>query len=204
LEFFQNMSARAIENNRDAVRAGLRAIVYQPIDLLKPDRTNPIKHTKKQITQIARSIGEFGFNVPILIDADLKVIAGHGRLLAARQLELSEVPTIALEHLTPEEAKAFAIADNRLAELSTWDDRLLGERLGELSRLNLDFSLDVTGFQIPKIELLIEGAPPQPDPADKLSRAPLVPPVSRPGDLWHLGPHRIYCGNADDRGRITY
>ena len=118
------------------------------------DPGNPKKHSKKQIGQIARSIKEFGFNVPILVNADLRVIAGHGRLLAARQLGLQRVPTIALEHLNPEQAKAFAIADNRLGGLSTWDDRLLGERFRELSAPNLPFSLDVTGFQIPKIELL--------------------------------------------------
>src|SRR5262249_8136899 len=108
---------------------------------------HPRKHTKKQITRIARSIQRFRFNVPILVDADLKVIAGHGRLLAARQLGLSEVPTISLDHLTPAQAKAFAIADNRLAELSSWDDDLLSERLSELSRLDLDFRLDLTGFE---------------------------------------------------------
>jgi hypothetical protein len=174
------------------------AIVYQPIGLLKPNPDNLRKHPKKQIEQIARSLEIFGFNVPILVNADLKVIAGHGRLLAARQLGLSEVPTISVEHLMPEEAKAFAIADNRLSELSSWDDDLLGEQLRELSTRELDFSLEVTGFDLGQIELLIGDVSPRPDPADKLPRAPLGPPVSRPGDLWHLGPHRIYCGNADD------
>jgi ParB-like chromosome segregation protein Spo0J len=149
------MSANSIAEDRDGMHACLPAVVYQPIDRVILDPGNPKKHSKKQIGQIARSLKEFGFNVPILVDADLRVIAGHGRLLAARQLGLQRVPTIALEHLNPEQAKAFAIADNRLGELSTWDDRLLGERFRELSRLNL--SLDVTGFQIPKIELLIEG-----------------------------------------------
>src|ERR1700693_2736844 len=154
---FGNMTANLIAGDRDGKRACLPAIVYQPIDLLKPDPGNPRKHSKKQVGQIARSIRTFGFNVPILVDADLRVIAGHGRLLAARQLGLSDVPTISLEHLSPEQAKAFAIADNRLTEIATWDDRLLGEQLHELSELNLDFSLDVTGFDIPDIDLLIEG-----------------------------------------------
>src|SRR5436305_6692981 len=161
------MSANLLAGDREETRDCLPAVVYQPVNRLKLDPGNPRKHSKKQIGQIARSIKEFGFNSPILVDGDLQVIAGHGRVLAARQLGLSEVPTICLEHLTTEEAKAFAIADNRLAELSRWNTPLLAERLRELSAPNLSFSLDVTGFAIPKIELLIEGAPPQPDPADR-------------------------------------
>jgi ParB-like chromosome segregation protein Spo0J len=147
------MSANLIAGDRDEPRDCLPAVVYQPVNRLKLDPGNPRKHSKKQIGQIARSIKEFGFNVPIIVDADLQVIAGHGRLLAGRQLGLLEVPTICLEHLTTEEAKAFAIADNRLAELSRWDTPLLAERLRELSAPNLGFSLDVTGFAMPKIEM---------------------------------------------------
>jgi DNA modification methylase len=190
------MTANLIADCRDEPRDCLPAVVYQPVNRLKLDPGNPRKHNKKHIGQIARSIKEFGFNVPIIIDADLQVIAGHGRLLAARQLGLSEVPTICLERLTPEQAKAFAIADNRLAELSRWDMPLLGERLRELRPLNP--KLDVTGFTIPKINLLIEGAPPQPDPADRMPRVQPGPAVCRPGDLWQLGPHLIYCGSALD------
>src|SRR5436309_5382624 len=138
------MSANLLAGDREERRDCLPAVVYQRVDRLKLDPGNPRKHSKKQIGQIARSIKEFGFNSPILVDGDLRVIAGHGRLLAARQLGLSEVPTISVEHLTTEQAKAFAIADNRLGELSRWDTPLLGERLRELSPLNLDFSLDVT------------------------------------------------------------
>jgi len=178
------------------MRAGAAAIVYQPIDLLNPDQGNPRKHSKKQIGQIARSIRTFGFNVPILIDGDRRVIAGHGRLLAARQLGLSEVPTISLQHLTPAQAKAFAIADNRLTEIATWDDQLLGEQLRELSALDLDFSLDVTGFEIGQIDLLIEGITAEPDQDGEGPGPQLGPAVSRLGDLWQLGPHQIYCGSA--------
>ena len=101
-------------------------IVYRPIDQLKPDPSNPRRHSKKQIRQIADSIKTFGFNVPVLVDADLNVNAGHGRLLACRLLGITEVPTLCLEHLTPAQARAFMIADNRLTEIATWDDRLLG------------------------------------------------------------------------------
>ncbi len=171
-------------------------VIRRPIDLLQPDPANARVHTKKQIRQIARSIQVYDFCVPLLIDADLRVIAGHGRLLAARQLGLPDVPTISLEHLTPVQAKAFSITDNRLTEIATWDDRLLGEQLRGLSELDLNFSLDVTGFEIGEIDLLIEGAAPQADPADEVPRPQPGPPVCRPGDLWQLGPHRIYCGNA--------
>jgi DNA modification methylase len=132
----------------------------------------------------------------VLVDADLKVIAGHGRLLAARQLGLCEVPTIGLEHLTAEQARAFAIADNRLTENASWDEKLLGEQLRELSELDLDFSLEATGFEIGEIDLLIEDAVAKSDPADDVPSPAPGPAVCRPGDLWHLGHHRILCGSA--------
>jgi ParB-like chromosome segregation protein Spo0J len=148
-------------------------VVYRPIDQLRPDPKNARRHSRKQIRQIADSIQAFGFNVPILIDAELKVIAGHGRLLACRHLGRSEVPTISLEHLSEAQARAFMIADNRLTEIASWDDRLLGEQLRELSELNLDFRLEATGFDMGEIDLLIEGASgtPQPDPDDELAAA---------------------------------
>jgi DNA modification methylase len=175
-------------------------IVYRPIDQLQPDPRNARRHSRKQVQQIANSIEAFGFNVPILIDAELKVIAGHGRLLACRYLGRTEVPTISLEHLSEAEAKAFMIADNRLTEIASWDDRLLGEQLRELSELNLEFSLEVTGFDMPEIDLLIEGASgtPEPDANDLLPPVATGPAVTRPGDTWILGPHRIHCGSALD------
>src|SRR5438105_8711399 len=175
-------------------------IVYRPIDQLKPDPPNPRRHERKQIRKIADSIETFGFNVPILVDADLKVIAGHGRLLACRLLGRNEVPTISLERLSEAQARAFMIADNRLIEIASWDDRLLGEQLRELSELNLEFSLEVTGFEMAEIDLLIEGAANtlQPDPDDVPVPVATGPAVTRPGDTWLLGPHRIHCGSALD------
>src|SRR5258708_7539033 len=175
-------------------------IVYRPIDQLKPDPRNPRRHERKQIRKIADSIETFGFNVPILVDAELRVIAGHGRLLACRLLGRNEVPTISLEHLSEAQARAFMIADNRLTEIASWDDRLLGEQLRELSELNLEFSLEVTGFDMAEIDLFIEGASdtPQPDPDDVPRPVASGPAVTRPGDTWLLGPHRIYCGSALD------
>jgi ParB-like chromosome segregation protein Spo0J len=178
---------------------GLR-VVYHPIDRLRPDSRNARRHSRKQIRQIADSIRAFGFNVPILVDAELKVIAGDGRLLACTHLGCGEVPTISLEHLSEAQARAFMIADNRLTEIASWDDRLLGEQLRELSELHLDFSLEVTGFDMAEIDLLIEGtaATPGPDPDDAPLAIGSEPAVTRPGDTWLLGLHRIHCGSALD------
>jgi hypothetical protein len=178
------------------------AIIYRPINELTPNPKNARTHSRKQVEQIAKSITVFGFNVPILVDARLNVVAGHGRLLACRKLGWKEVPTIALDHLTAAQAKAFLIADNRLTENSEWNDRLLAEAFHELSLLDLDFSLDTTGFELPEIDLRIESlnAPEEEedDPADQLPAAS-GPAVSEPGDVWHLGPHRIICGSALDQ-----
>ena len=130
-------------------------IVYQSISQLKPNPENPRRHSKKQIRQIADSIEAFGFNVPILIDREGKVIAGHGRLAACHELGWSEVPTLCLDHLSPAQARAFMIADNRLTEISTWDDRLLAEQLKDLSLSGLDFDLEMIGFEVAEIDLRI-------------------------------------------------
>ena len=176
-------------------------VVSRPIDQLKPDPNNPRRHSKKQIRQIAESIKAFGFIVPILIDRDGNVIAGHGRLLAARELGMTEVPTLCLDHLTPAQLHAFRIADNRLSEIATWDDRLLAKELKDLSLLGLDFSLEVTGFDMGEIDLRIlslEDQPEDDDPADRLPGVAAGQPVSKLGDLWRLDPHRVFCGNALD------
>ena len=130
---------------------------YLPVSFLKPNPQNPRKHNDRQIRLLAKSIKAVGFNVPILVDRDQNVIAGHGRILAARLLGIEEVPTIRLDHLTEEQAKAFMIADNRLTEIAVWDDQLLAEQLKTLSELDLNFSLEVTGFTMGEIDLRIEG-----------------------------------------------
>jgi ParB-like chromosome segregation protein Spo0J len=130
-------------------------IVYRPIEELKPDPANPRLHSRKQIRQIAKSIETFGFNVPILVGHAGNLIAGHGRLLACRELAITEVPTLRLDHLTPAQARAFTIADNRLTEIATWDDQLLAEQLRDLSLSGLDFDIEVTGFEMGEIDLRI-------------------------------------------------
>jgi len=182
------------------------SVVSRPIADLRPDPNNPRLHTRNQIRQIARSIETFGFNVPVLIDAQGQLIAGHGRVLAAQFLGMSHVPTIRLEHLTGAQIHAFMIADNRLAENSVWDDRLLAEQLKELSTLDLDFNVEVTGFQMSEIDLMIEALAPashgKDDPADQVPDSCTKPQVTRSGDLWVLDRHRIYCGDA--RNQVSY
>ena len=185
-----------------ARRGDLLAVVYRRIDELKLDPANPRVHSRKQIGQIVRSIETFGFNVPVLVDGDDKVIAGHGRLLAARALGMTEVPTLCLEHLSPAQTRAFVIADNRLSEIASWDDRLLAEQLKDLSLAGLDFSLEVTGFEIGEIDLRIGALTDLPketaDPANAIPELASGPAVSKPGNLWVLGGHRVLCGNALD------
>src|SRR5271169_4286982 len=190
-----------------AISAGNLAVVYRPIDQLTPDPANPRRHSCKQIEQIANSIRAFGLNVPILIDREGKVIAGHGRLLACRLLGITEVPTLCLDHLTPAQARAFMITDNRLTEIATWDDRLLAQQLKDLSLLGLDFSLELTGFEMGELDLRIlplEDEPdPADDPADAVPEPPARPPISKIGDLWLLGAHRVLCGNALDAEAVA-
>jgi DNA modification methylase len=183
------------------------SVVYRRIEELKPDPANPRHHSKKHIRQIADSIKTFGFNGPVLVDADLNLIVGHGRVLACRELGWTEVPTLCLDHLSPAQARAFMIADNRLAEIATWDDRLLAQQFKELSLLGLDFSLELTGFEMGEIDLRIASLddPPETDadPADVVPDVPTSPPLSKIGDTWTLGRHRVLCGNALDAAAYT-
>src|SRR6266851_6982430 len=189
-------------NKAEAGEARPLTVVYRLINDLKPDPANPRRHSKKQIRQIANSLKTFGFNVPILIDGGDNVIAGHGRLLAARERGMTVVPTLCLDHLTPAQARAFMIADNRLTEIATWDDRLLAEQLKDLSLEGLDFSLEVTGFEMGEIDLRIASLDDTPvqddDPADAVPEVSTGPSVSKLGDLWLLDEHRVLCGDVLD------
>src|ERR1700712_78595 len=167
-------------------------VTYLRTKSLKPDPRNPRVHSDKQVRQIAQSIESFGFNVPLLIDDQQQVIAGHGRLLAVRKLGGDTVPAIRLSHLAESQRMAFVIADNRLTENSSWDEQMLGEQLKILSELELDFDLETIGFEVPEIDLLIDGlnSVPEIDPDDDFSEIPTTP-VTVPGDLWQLGKHRV-------------
>lgn len=177
------------------------AILWRKIAELTPNSKNPRIHSRVQRRQIARSIKRFGFCVPILIDSSDRVIAGHGRIMAAQDVGMTEVPTICLEHLSVAEAKALMLADNRLAEKATWDDHLLADTLKELSELDLDFNLEVTGFEMGEIDFRIQslGADTEsPDPADVVLAREPGPPITKADDIWILGQHRVCCGNALD------
>ena len=174
-------------------------IAWHPVSDLKPYPRNPRTHSKAQIRQIAASIEEFGFTNPILVVSDGGIIAGHGRLEAAKLLGLNRVPVIQLDHLSEAQKRAYVIADNRLAEKAGWDQELLVLELQGLLEFDLDFDVEITGFETAEIDLLIEGLADQgeEDQADVLPEIdPNKPPVSQPGDLWLLGSHRLLCGNA--------
>lgn len=175
------------------------AITSRPIASLRPDAKNARLHPPKHVKQLAASIRAFGFNVPVLVDATGAVIAGHGRLLAAQQLGWSEVPSITLEHLSPAQVQAYRIADNRLTDCSTWDERLLAENLKELSEADLDFDLEAIGFDLPEIDLRIQSLGELDEEPEGFSDVHTDgPAVSTIGDVWQLGSHRIACGNALD------
>ncbi len=176
------------------------AITYRSPASLKSCPGNPRRHSEKQIKQVARSIKTFGFSVPVLTDGDGKILAGHCRVQAALKLGMQEIPTISIAYLTAEQAKAFMIADNRLSELSNWDDNLLAGMLRDLSEIELDFNIENIGFTLDDIELRIELANTTqadvPDPDDQLPPAPEHPVVSKLGDVWLLGEHRLLHGDA--------
>jgi|SRR5215472_2733354 len=173
------------------------AINYQPISALKPCSQNARTHSKRQIQLIADSIREFGFVNPILIDSANMIVAGHGRYEAAKILRLNRVPTIALENLTPDQLRAYVIADNRLAERAGWDNSILAIELQHLLTLeNLD--IQITGFEVPEIDLVLGQSDEQKSAAPEVVELESGPPVSRPGDLWMLGRHRLICGSSLD------
>ena len=165
---------------------GRIAVRWLPVDGLKPDPRNARVHSERQVAGIADSIAAFGFNVPVLVDRKGGVLAGHARLLAARRLGLEEVPTITLEHLDEAGRRAFMIADNRLAELASWDGPRLALELRELESLDLDFALSTTGFELDEIDLRIGDAVDLPsEPSAGESAAPLygrrdTPPLPAP------------------------
>ena len=172
-------------------------VVYTPLDTLTEYPNNPRQHDTKQLIKIQNSIEKFGFINPILVDEHNEIIAGHARLAAARLAHLPQVPVIRLEHLSTAQKKAYRIADNKLAELGTWSIENLQLEFQELEKLDLDFSLGITGFDMGDIDLILEGKEAKADP--KANNIPFIPDnevVTREGDIWILGEHRIICGNS--------
>lgn len=172
-------------------------VVYTPLDTLTEYPNNPRQHDTKQLIKIQNSIEKFGFINPILVDEHNEIIAGHARLAAARLAHLPQVPVIRLEHLSTAQKKAYRIADNKLAELGTWSVENLQLEFQEPEKLDLDFSLGITGFDMGDIDLILEGKEAKADP--KANNIPFIPDnevVTREGDIWILGEHRIICGNS--------
>ncbi|MGD0274803.1 MAG: DNA methyltransferase [Syntrophales bacterium] len=181
------------------VQRGVSAVTFLPIEQLHASADNPRSHKDSQIKALVKSIQAFGFNFPIATDAQGNVLAGHARLEAAQKLGMQKVPVICLDHLSAEQAKAFMIADNRLSEMSSWNDQLLTVQLKELSAVNLDFDLEATGFSIAEIDLRIEGADGDSNSTDdEFLPSPDGPVVTQLGDLWLLGSHRLFCGNSQE------
>jgi len=167
-----------------------------PTGKLLPYARNARTHSEEQVAQIAASIVEFGFTNPILAGSDGIIVAGHGRLAAAQKLGLEIVPVVVLDHLSPTQRRALVIADNRIAENAGWDDALL--RI-ELEALQLEgFDLDITGFDADALAELIAGDEPDNEGQTDEDAVPEVSetPISRPGDVWIMGPHRLLCGDS--------
>lgn len=183
---------------QDLPRSLRLKIEYQPVEALLPYARNARTHSDKQISQIAASIRQFGFVNPVLVGDNNAIIAGHGRLAAAKQVGLTEVPTVALSHLCEAERKALVIADNRLAELAGWDDELLRLELRGLAELDLDFELEITGFETAELDSLLSDPVQASDPDDEAPKRDSGAPVTCLGDVWQIGAHRLVCGDARD------
>lgn len=176
-------------------------IEMMPMGTLKPYAGNARTHSRRQVQQIADSIKRFGFTNPILISDEGEIVAGHGRVMAAKELGLHEVPTLKLSHLSADERRAYVIADNKLAENAGWDAEVLAIELQAL--IDIDFDVTLTGFSLAEIDFAIEqgtgadasGLDAVPDLEEAL--------VSKIGDLWLLGEHRLLCGDSQSRGTVA-
>lgn len=176
---------------------GTPQIEIRKIQALRPYPGNARVHSKKQVRQIANSIQRFGFTNPVLISDDDEIIAGHGRVMAAKDLGLATVPTLKLSHLSPAERRAYVLADNKLALNAGWDNEILAIELQAL--IDIDFDVSLTGFSLAEIDFTLDQAgesKPEEVASEDLVPEPPPCPVSRHGDLWTLGRHRLLCGDA--------
>jgi DNA modification methylase len=179
--------------------SGNLAIDYRPIEALIPYARNARTHSEAQVALIAGSIREYGFTNPVLVDGENGIIAGHGRVMAARKLGLARVPVIELAHLTETQQRAYILADNKLAEQAGWDKSLLALELGDLQGMAVD--LTSLGFDAAELDALLRSG----ETDEREDDIPPVPalPVSQPGDLWILGNHRLICGDATDAATVA-
>lgn len=175
-----------------------RVVVERPIHELIPHDKNPRTHSRRQIEQIAKSIKRFGFVNPVLLDKDGNILAGHGRIEAAKSLGLESVPTLDIGSMSDAERRAYIVADNRLAELAGWDSELLGMEMEAILEAMPDFDIGAIGFDDGELDALLAAAeaPVENDDIPEIEAG--KPAVTRPGDIWQLGNHRIMCGDARD------
>jgi DNA modification methylase len=181
-----------------SLTASARLIIeYRSLADLKPDPRNARTHTKRQVEQIAASIQAFGFTNPVLIDESGNLIAGHGRLLAAKRLGLDQAPVIVIPNLSDTQKRALRLADNKIAQNAGWDTDLLRVELSALTDLEVDFDIQITGFAAGEIDVILSG-PGGGDPDDDVVPATSETPTTKLGDIWILGEHRIGCGDCRD------
>src|SRR5271169_6647419 len=212
------MSTRPSETERHAPRSDLsvadapngtgdgildnpnRTVALVPVDQLTHYKGNARTHSRRQIKQIADSITRFGFNNPVLVDDAGEIIAGHGRVEAAKRLKMKDVPTLRLSHLSEAEKRLHVMADNRLAELAGWDREILAIELQGL--IGLEFDVELTGFEMGQIDIILDeaeqGRRESAEAEDDTPERVPGPTVSRIGDLWVLGTNRLLCGDARD------
>lgn len=194
--------AKGPDNDQIADCPLVRRIEHWPLDKLIPYAKNPRTHSDTQVAQIAASIAEFGFNNPILVDTKAGILAGHGRLLAARKLQLRQVPVIVLDHLTELQKRAYILADNQLALNAGWDEDLLRRELAALEKGNVN--LHLIGFEDEELARFLA----RPDTSEGLTDEDAVPelpkrPASVTGDLWILGNHKLLVGDATNRTDVA-
>lgn len=198
----------AIRGDRDhnqlaSLEQKLGTINYRKIDELIAYDGNPRKHSKNQLSKLTASIREFGFAMPVLVDCEDVIIAGHARVEAARTAGMHEVPVLVADQWSKAQVRAYRLADNRLAELSDWNEELLAVELAAIIEFD-ETSIEILGWETAEIDLIFDtGAKDDAaDPADDCSELPKIP-VSVLGDLWHLGQHRLFCGSSLDSGNWT-
>ena len=174
-------------------------IVYRSPSELVPDPRNARTHPKQQIEQIKNSIQAFGFTNPILADAGLQIIAGHGRLVAAKSLALAQVPVIIIDGLSDQQKRALRIADNKIALNAGWDLEILQQELSELATIDVTIDPTLTGFTTGEIDVILKGSD---DPDDEAIPASPAIPRTKLGDIWRLGEHRVGCGDCRDQAFV--
>lgn len=187
--------------------AVLSQVLHLPVDDLVPYANNARIHSDEQNAAIEKSIETFGFVNPVLVDINNVIIAGHGRVMAAKRLGMATVPVLRVEALTPDQVRAYRLADNRIAELAGWDDQILAIEFQHFGQIELGFSLDALGWKPPEVEIIVnahlnsEDAEPV-DAADDLPDQSDVA-VSKLGDLWLCDGHRVLCGSAVELSKQT-